>query len=132
MPRRRLEMIEIGEILYRWQQGMKKKTIALSLGISRNTVRKEICLAEAAGLTGESNAAAVDEYLSKRTDQLSQRSKRGSQADVLKQHHEQILAWLAMPHMTIKQIQRLFSEREMQFPYSTLQYYIPLYTIIFH
>ena len=33
-------MIEVKEVLYRWTQGMGKKTIARSLGLARNTIRE--------------------------------------------------------------------------------------------
>jgi hypothetical protein len=39
---RKLNMIEIEEILYRWRQGLKVKEITRSLGYARNTVRSVI------------------------------------------------------------------------------------------
>ena len=47
-------MIEISEVMYQWQQGRSKSKIALSLGITRPTVRNYLKLAVAAGLTTES------------------------------------------------------------------------------
>ena len=52
-------MIEISEVMYQWQQGRSKSKIALSLGITRPTVRNYLKLAVAAGLTIESSPADV-------------------------------------------------------------------------
>jgi DNA-binding transcriptional regulator LsrR (DeoR family) len=56
MARRRIAMIEIEEVLYRWLQGMSMRQIARSLGISRNTVKKLITQGQQAGMIqGDSN-----------------------------------------------------------------------------
>src|SRR6266567_1021172 len=50
MARRTFGVIDICEILVHWHAGRSKNEIAGSLGLSRNTVRKYVAAAEAAGL----------------------------------------------------------------------------------
>src|SRR5260221_543397 len=50
MARRTFDVIDICEIFVHWHAGRSKNEIAGSLGLSRNTVRKYVAAAEAAGL----------------------------------------------------------------------------------
>ena len=49
MARRTFDVIDICEIFTHWHAGRSKNEIAGSLGLSRNTVRKYVAAAEAAG-----------------------------------------------------------------------------------
>jgi len=50
MARRTFDVIDICEILVHWYAGRSKNELAGSLGLSRNTVRKYVAAAEAAGM----------------------------------------------------------------------------------
>jgi hypothetical protein len=50
MARRTFDVIDICEIYAHWHAGRSKNEIAVSLGLARNTVRKYVAAAEAAGL----------------------------------------------------------------------------------
>jgi transposase len=50
MARRTFDVIDICEIFTHWHAGRSKNEIAVSLGLSRNTVRKYVAGAEAAGM----------------------------------------------------------------------------------
>lgn len=54
MSRRNIPMNDFAEVLFHWQKGQNKAQIATSLGISRPTVRKDLKVAQAAGLTQDS------------------------------------------------------------------------------
>ena len=56
-------MVEIDEILYRWLKGISERKIAHSLGVSRNTVKKIIFQAKAAGLKRTSEQAEAEEKI---------------------------------------------------------------------
>lgn len=50
MARRTFDVIDICEIFTHWNAGRSRNEIAWSLGLSRNTVRKYLAAAEAAGM----------------------------------------------------------------------------------
>ena len=51
MARRTFDVIDICEIFVHWHAGRSKNEVAGSLGLSRNTVRKYVAAAEAAGMS---------------------------------------------------------------------------------
>ena len=61
MAKRLILMIEVKEVLYRWTQGMGKKTIARSLGLGRNTIREILNQAMGFGLQKDSPIEILDE-----------------------------------------------------------------------
>lgn len=118
-------MIEIDEILYRFSKGMSKRKIASSLGVSRNTVKSILLQAKAVGLGGSFD----QEELGKIVEEVFVQRKNKTKAirpiqDYLKSHHEQIVLWLAMPHMTVTQMVRLFKEDNKVVSESSLRRYI--------
>jgi DNA-binding transcriptional regulator LsrR (DeoR family) len=50
MARRTFDVVDICEIFVHWYAGRSKNEVAASLGVARNTVRKDVAVAEAAGL----------------------------------------------------------------------------------
>ena len=50
MARRTFDVIDVCEIFVHWHAGRSKNEIAGSLGLARNTVRKYVAAAEAAGM----------------------------------------------------------------------------------
>ena len=55
-------MIDICEIFVHWHEGRSKNEIAGSLGLSRNTVRKYVAAAEAAGMTPGGPAVSQQQW----------------------------------------------------------------------
>ncbi len=55
-------MIDICEIFVHWHAGRSKNEIAGSLGLSRNTVRKYVAAAEAAGMRPGGPAVSQQEW----------------------------------------------------------------------
>ena len=55
-------MIDICEIFTHWHAGRSKNEIAGSLGLSRNTVRKYVAAAEAAGMTPGGPAVSQERW----------------------------------------------------------------------
>lgn len=112
MARRKIEMIEVSEILYRLNKDLSKRHICRSLKISRNTVRQITKQAE--GLGFRSGISSNDEIaiISKRIMDARKnkpRNPNGVQMRLSKMH-KQIEAWLELPYMTIVQIMRLLAE----------------------
>src|SRR5579859_5924422 len=62
MARRTFDVIDICEIFTHWHAGRSKNEIAGSLGLSRNTVRKYVAAAEAAGLAPGGPPVSQEEW----------------------------------------------------------------------
>src|SRR6266487_3734870 len=62
MARRTFDVIDICEILTHWHAGRSKNEIAGSLGLSRNTVRKYLAAAEAAGMAPGGPAVSQERW----------------------------------------------------------------------
>jgi len=62
MARRTFDVIDICEIFTHWHAGRSKNEIAGSLGLSRNTVRKYLAAAEAAGMAAGGPAVSQQEW----------------------------------------------------------------------
>ena len=56
MARRKIEKLEIREVIYQWQKGKRSRAISCSLGVSRNTVMDLLRKAPLLGLREESEA----------------------------------------------------------------------------
>lgn len=125
MAKRLILMIEVKEVLYRWTQGMGKKTIARSLGLARNTIREILNQAMGFGLQKDSPIEILDEVVGKLQTQRSQKKINpvGVQAK-LSGHHEQIQDWFNMPHMTVTQMIRLFAEHGETISETSLRTYV--------
>jgi len=105
-------MIEISEILYRWNRGDSKKNICRSLGISRNTVKEIIRLASYLGVKqGISSQERVDEISRLIIEARYNKPKNPNSIQMrLSKRHVQLEAWNEEAHMTITQMLRLLAE----------------------
>ncbi len=126
MARRPIRMIELDELLFRWQQGHNISQLSRSLGQSRQTVRKYLRLAKKQGLTRDGDDAQRAQALAA----MRTESSRTLQAEtpprqrLLEPHDEQIRTWLAEPDMTLKQIWRLLGERGLTLSYASVKRFI--------
>ena len=125
MSRRNIPMNDFAEVLFHWQKGQNKTQIATSLGISRPTVRKYLKVAQAAGLTQDSDSATLARVLAEIAKVAKPGTARPSAVrECLALHDEKIRAWLDLPDMTAKQIKRLLQEQGELFSYSSVKRYV--------
>ena len=118
-------MVEIDEVLYRWLKGISERKIAQSLGVSRNTVKKIVAQAKAAGLKRASGHAEAEEKIGTLLNLLYDKKKSSSHAQsYIASRHEQIMAWLTTPHMSVNQMVRLFKEQGQIVSETSLRRYI--------
>jgi transposase len=62
MARRTFDVVDICEIFMHWHAGRSKNELAGSLGLSRNTVRKYVAAAEAAGMVPGGPAVSAERW----------------------------------------------------------------------
>jgi len=126
MARRPIPMIELDELLFRWQQGHNISQLARSLGQSRQTVRKYLRAAESHGLTRDGDDAQRSKVLAAMRAEASRKHEAGtpSKQQLLEPHQEQIRAWLKEPDMTVKQIWRLLREGGIPLSYPSVKRFV--------
>lgn len=118
-------MIEISEMLYQWQQGRSNSKIALSLGISRPTLRNYLKLAMAAGLTEKSTPKEVAAIvLAVQAKMSGKRTSATPALEAISVHDERIRQLLGEPDMTDRQIWRLLAESGYSFSERSINRYI--------
>lgn len=122
MAFREVTMLEIKEVLWRWLCGGSKKEIARQLGVARNTVRRYIEAAEAAGLTaGLGVESLTDECLGAVVARLRTSTPRAhgdawATCAARKSFIEQKLA----DGLLLTKVHRLLKRSGVIVPYSTL------------
>jgi len=126
MARRNINMNEIVEIIYQWQQGNTIKGIKRSLKFDRKTIRKYILLAQQLGVRrGE---PFPDEHEMIKGLRLLSRSPSLFETpaiDSVGLYREQISHWLEEKDVTAKQIWRLLKEEhELMVGYSSVKRYL--------
>lgn len=124
MARRPIPMIELDELLYRWQQGHSISRLSRTLGQSRQTVRKYLLQAEALGLTRSGDEAERTRVLAAMRAGKTSQDQPSPSEQLLEPHREQLREWLAEPDMTVKQIWRLLRERGMKLSYPSVKRFV--------
>lgn len=110
MARRKIEMLEIREVIYQWQKGQRSRAISRSLGVSRNTIRDLLRKAESLGLKPEIESETTETLIEQLIKERYSRGEPGPAQRFLRTHHNKIEAWRLSPYMTTKQMVRLFKE----------------------
>lgn len=123
--KRKIAMIEIAEILYRWNLGMSKRKISCSLGVSRNTIKRALKEAERLGLKlGEADHKTIDEIAKTITTNYKKNNNQQGVREKLAKQHEQLSAWREQPNMTVTQMMRLLAEQGEFISETSLRRYI--------
>lgn len=127
MARRSIPMIEIDEVLFRWQQNQSLSEIARGLGQSRQTVRKYVRLAKKHGLTRGGDDAQRAQVLALVKAEIRAQARSSPEASaqaLIARHVEQIKEWLDEDDMTMKQIWRLLRGRGVHVSYPSVKRFV--------
>ena len=128
MARRTFDVIDICEIFAHWHAGRSKNEIAGSLGLSRNTVRKYLAAAEAAGMApgGAGGDARRSGRSWRGSGSRSWRTPRLRQVTwpAIEAHRDYIVAQLAAGVTVATIHQRLRDERGLAASVASLRRYV--------
>jgi transposase len=124
MARRKIEMLEIREVIYQWQKGKRSRAIGRSLGAARNTVRDLLRKAQLLGLKEESGPEEAEKIIEQLIKERYSRGEPGPAQRFLSTHHNKIEAWRLSPYMTTKQMVRLFKEEGTKVSEGSLRRYL--------
>jgi len=115
-------MVELDELLFRWQQGENLSQISRSLGQSRQTVREYLKRAQHLGFTPDADDARRSEVV---RSMLRKAPAAPSPArDGLEPWTEQIKQWLDEPDMTVKQVWRLLGRKGVKASYQSVNRFV--------
>jgi transposase len=127
MARRTFDVIDICEIFTHWHAGRSKNEIAGSLGLSRNTVRKYVAAAEAAGMTPGGPAVSPEEWARLARawfPELADTRLRQVTWPAIGAHRDYIVAQLAAGVTMATIHQRLADERGLAASVASLRRYV--------
>lgn len=115
-------MVELDELLFRWQQGENLSQISRSLGQSRQTVRAYLKRAQHLGFTQDADDSRRAEVV---RSMLRKAPAAPSPArDDLEPWTEQIKQWLGEPDMTVKQVWRLLGRKGLKVSYQSVNRFV--------
>jgi len=127
MARRTFDVIDICEIFVHWHAGRSKNELAGSLGLSRNTVRKYVAAAEAAGMVPGGPAVSQARWAELAREwfpELADTRLRQVTWPAIGEHRDYIVAQLAAG-VTVSTIhQRLADERGLAASVASVRRYV--------
>ena len=127
MARRTFDVIDICEIFTHWHAGRSKNEIAGSLGLSRNTVRKYVAAAEAAGMVPGGAAVSGEEWARLAREwfpELADTRLRQVTWPAIAEHRDYIVGQLEAKVTVATIHQRLRDERGVAVSVASLRRYV--------
>lgn len=122
---REVGLMQVVEILRRWQTGESARTIAQATGLARNTVGKYLEEARRLGVSRQGAPADNQQILAlSRLGQTAPEQRAAPQMSLLEPHREQIARWLQGEKLQLTRIAELLHAREVPVTYTTLRRYV--------
>ena len=122
---REVGLMQVVEILRRWQAGDSARAIAQATGLARNTVAKYLEEAQRLGLERQGAPPNNGQVLAlSRLGQTAPAARAAPQAALLDSHREQIERWLRDDKLQLTRIAELLCKREVPVNYATLRRYV--------
>ena len=126
MARRTFDVIDVCEIFTHWHAGRSKSEVAGSLGLARNTVRKYVAAAEAAGMVPGGPPVSQERWAELAREwfpELADTRLRQVTWPAIEVHRDYIVAQLAAGVTMATIYQRLRDERGLAAVASLRRYY---------
>ena len=121
---REVGLMQVVEILRRWQAGESGRAIARSTGLARDTVGKYLKEAERLGLSPQGPPPTNEQLLAlARLSQAAPPARAAPRAAQLEPHREQIAHWLQDEKLQLTRIAELLSP-DVAVPYTTLRRFV--------
>ena len=113
--------VEIEEVIRRWQAGNSQRSIAAGTGLSRETVRRYLAAARAAGVVQEGPAPTEDQLsVLASVSRSGPREPEAPTEEKLAPWADQIYQWITQDKLQFTRIQELLAERGCRISYSSL------------
>ncbi|MGH2604093.1 MAG: IS21 family transposase, partial [Dehalococcoidia bacterium] len=121
---REVGLMQVVEILRRWQAGESARAIAQATGLARNTVRKYVKEAQWLGLSPQGPLPTNGQLLAlARLGQTAPPARAAPRAWQLESHQEQIARWL-QEQLQLTRIAELLDRQGVPVKYTTLRRFV--------
>ena len=122
---REVGLMQVVEILRRWQAGDSARVIARGMGLARDTVRKYLREAERLGITPQGPAPTNEQIVAlSRLSQTAPPARTAPRAIQLEPHQQQIAHWLQDDELQLTRVAELLGQQGVPVPYTTLRRYV--------
>ena len=122
---REVGLMQVVEILRRWQAGASGRTIAQAMGLARNTVGKYLREAERLGISQEGSAPTNEQIIAlTRLSQTAPPARIVPRSVLLEPSQEQIARWLQNEELQLTRVAELLAQQGAPVPYTTLRRYV--------
>ena len=122
---REVGLMQVVEILRRWQTGDSARAIARATGLARNTVGRYLDEAQRLGVVRHGPPPTNDQVLAlSRLGQTTPPTRTAPKAAQLDPHREQIATWLREEQLQLTRVLELLDRRGIQVTYTTLRRYV--------
>jgi transposase len=124
---REVHLVQIVEVIRRWQLGESRRSIARATGLSRNTVDKYVRAAVAAGV-GQGGGPPEEAVLAGLVQQTQPGPTSGVAiaplAEMLETHRERIAVWLGQERLQVTRVHELLLQQGVTVSYTTLRRFV--------
>jgi transposase len=122
---REVGLMQVVEILRRWQTGESARAIAKATGLARNTVGKYLAEAERLGVKPRGPAPTNEQIVALTgLGQTAPPARAAPQAVQLEPYREQIARWLKEDDLQLTRIAELLGQRGQPVAYTTLRRFV--------
>jgi transposase len=122
---REVGLMQVVEILRRWQAGQSARAIAQATGLARNTVGKYLTEAKRLGLMPQGPAPTNEQVLVLAgLGQTAPPARAAPQAAHLEPYREQIARWVKEDELQLTRIAELLGQRGVPVAYTTLRRFV--------
>src|SRR3990172_11464395 len=122
---REVGLMQVVEILRRWQAGDSARTIARATGAARNTVGKYLEEAQRLGIERQGAPPNNGQILTlSQLGQTAPGKRAAPRTELLDPHREQIARWLQDDKLQLTRIAELLQRRQVPLTYTTLHRYV--------
>lgn len=122
---REVGLMQVVEILRRWQAGESARTIAKATGVARNTIGRYLKEAQRLGVERHGAPPNSDQVLAlTRLGQTAPEQRTAPRRTLLDPHREQIAQWLHGDKLQLTRIAELLHARQIPVEYTSLRRYV--------
>jgi transposase len=122
---REVGLMQVVEILRRWQAGESARAIAQATGLARNTVAKYLAEARRLGLARRGPPPSNDQILTLgRLGRTAPPARAAPKAAQLDPYRDQIATWLRAERLQLTRVMELLDGRGVHVKYTTLRRYV--------